>query len=58
MSKRLMNYFSYLWNRNKGINAKALFNDLPTSMRADVAVLIGRQMFEKVCLSVCLLWLL
>ncbi|ORZ33163.1 cyclic nucleotide-binding-like protein, partial [Catenaria anguillulae PL171] len=46
--KRVSNYYDYLWKRNKGIDAKTIFNDLPTTFQAELALGINGHIISKV----------
>ncbi|KAI9179286.1 hypothetical protein H9P43_005949 [Blastocladiella emersonii ATCC 22665] len=46
--KRVSNYYDYLWKRNKGIDAKTIFTDLPTTFQAELALGINGHIISKV----------
>jgi hypothetical protein len=52
MAQRMITYYSYLWNRNRGMNVRYLFSELPLCMRADVALAVARPMLLKV--NICI----
>ena len=54
LHNRVVNYFNYLWMRNKGKNQHLLLNDCPTCLRAEVYLSITRPMLETVRLSFCI----
>ncbi|KAI9217498.1 hypothetical protein BC828DRAFT_391007 [Blastocladiella britannica] len=45
---RVSNYYDYLWKRNKGIDAKTIFADLPTTFQAELALGINGHIISKV----------
>ncbi|KNE70665.1 hypothetical protein AMAG_15421 [Allomyces macrogynus ATCC 38327] len=46
--KRVSAYYNYLWKRNKGIDAKTIFTDLPTTFQAELALGINGHIIGKV----------
>jgi hypothetical protein len=46
--KRVSDYYDYLWKRNKGIDAKTIFSDLPTTFQAELALGINGHIIAKV----------
>jgi hypothetical protein len=48
MAQRMIKYYSYLWNRNRGMDVRYLFSELSLCMRADVALAVARPMLLKV----------
>ena len=45
---RVLDYYDYLWVRNKGVVIKSLFRDCPACMMADVALSITETMLKSV----------
>ncbi|KAJ3130265.1 Kinesin-like protein kif27 [Nowakowskiella sp. JEL0407] len=48
MQERVINYYDYVWDRNRGIDAKALFVDLPTTFKSEVAMSLNNAIIDKV----------
>ncbi|KAJ3362223.1 Kinesin-like protein kif27 [Allomyces arbusculus] len=46
--KRVANYYDYLFKRSKGIDAKTIFADLPTTFQAELALGINGHIISKV----------
>ncbi|KAJ1547745.1 Kinesin-like protein kif27 [Nowakowskiella sp. JEL0078] len=47
MQQRVIQYYDYVWERNRGIDAKALFVDLPTTFKSEVAMSLNNSIIEK-----------
>eukprot|EP01137_Pigoraptor_chileana_P011547 Opistho-2@62590 len=45
---RVKKYYEYLWRRNRGVNARSLFQDLPLTFQGDVCLSIYQSIIEKV----------
>ncbi|KAI8800481.1 hypothetical protein BJ742DRAFT_859987 [Cladochytrium replicatum] len=48
MQQRIIDYYDYVWERNKGIDAGALFADLPTTFKGEVAMSLNSAIIDKV----------
>ncbi|KNE71946.1 hypothetical protein AMAG_16369 [Allomyces macrogynus ATCC 38327] len=46
--RRVANYYDYLFKRSKGIDAKTIFADLPTTFQAELALGINGHIISKV----------
>eukprot|EP00118_Oscarella_pearsei_P012897 m.98493 g.98493 ORF g.98493 m.98493 type:complete len:2159 (+) comp36987_c0_seq18:234-6710(+) len=48
LQRRVLNYYEYLWERNKGVDGNSLFEDLPSCMKAELFVVIAESTLKKV----------
>ena len=48
LKHRVVDYYDYLWLRNKGVVIKALLKDCPPCMKAEVALSITNTMLTSV----------
>ncbi|KAJ1511876.1 hypothetical protein HMI56_004828 [Coelomomyces lativittatus] len=44
---KVLDWYEYIWVRNKGIDVVNVFNDLPTTFRAEVALIMNESILEK-----------
>ncbi|KAJ3156850.1 Kinesin-like protein kif27 [Irineochytrium annulatum] len=47
MQVRVLDYYDYVWERNKGIDIKNLFEDMPSTFRSEVALSLNNAIIEK-----------
>ncbi|KAJ3166551.1 hypothetical protein HK101_011925 [Irineochytrium annulatum] len=48
MQERVLDYYDYMWERNKGIDVKNLFEDMPSTFKSEVALSLNNAIIEKV----------
>lgn len=48
MQQRVLNFFDYLWVRNKGTDRQSLLNDLPYCMQAEVSLATTESLLKQV----------
>jgi uncharacterized protein VirK/YbjX len=48
MQERVLDYYDYVWERNKGIDVKNLFEDMPTTFKCEVAFNLNSGIIDKV----------
>lgn len=48
LSKRIKQYYKFLWTRNKGVNLETLFEGLPNSLQADITLSLYKEIIESV----------
>ena len=48
LRKRVSGYYEYIWRRNKGVNTRTLFRDIPLTFQAEIALSVNQQIIEKV----------
>ena len=48
LEQRVVTYYNYMWLRTKGVDPNSLFDGLPLSMKAEVALDIYADMINKV----------
>eukprot|EP01135_Chromosphaera_perkinsii_P004900 Nk52_evm5s304 gene=Nk52_evmTU5s304 len=48
LQKRVSNYYEYIWRRNKGVNTRTLFEDIPLTFQAEIALSVNQEIIEKV----------
>jgi hypothetical protein len=48
MQERVVDYYDYVWDRNRGIDVKNLFEDMPITFRSEVALSLNNQIIDKV----------
>jgi hypothetical protein len=49
MQERVLEYYDYVWERNKGIDVKNLFEDMPSTFKSEVALSLNNAIIDKVC---------
>jgi hypothetical protein len=47
MQERVVDYYDYVWDRNRGIDVKNLFQDMPITFRSEVALSLNIQIIDK-----------
>ncbi|KAJ3316417.1 Kinesin-like protein kif27 [Blyttiomyces sp. JEL0837] len=47
MQERVLEYYDYMWERNKGIDVKNLFEDMPSTFRSEVALSLNNAIIDK-----------
>ncbi|KAJ3238271.1 Kinesin-like protein kif27 [Chytriomyces hyalinus] len=47
MQERVLEYYDYMWERNKGIDVKNLFEDMPSTFKSEVALSLNNSIIEK-----------
>ncbi|KAI9338588.1 cyclic nucleotide-binding-like protein [Zopfochytrium polystomum] len=47
MQERVLDYYDYMWERNKGIDVKNLFEDMPSTFRSEVALSLNNAIIDK-----------
>ena len=48
MQKRVLDYHTYLWARNKGQNIKELISDAPYTLQAELMFTVAGKMLDSV----------
>ncbi|KAL7753044.1 hypothetical protein RI367_001495 [Sorochytrium milnesiophthora] len=48
MQRRVTDWYEYTWERNQGIDVINVFNDLPSTFRAEVAMSLNEDILDKV----------
>jgi CRP-like cAMP-binding protein len=48
MQTRVVNYFEYLWSRNKGMDRSGLFQDMPQCMHSEVTLSASEHLLRRV----------
>jgi CRP-like cAMP-binding protein len=48
VKKRVLTYYEYLWERNKGVDSNSLFDDMPLCMKAEVYLNVAQDVLEKI----------
>ncbi len=48
MRHRVMNFFDYLWVRNKGTDRQSLLHDMPYCMQAEVSLATTENLLREV----------
>eukprot|EP00118_Oscarella_pearsei_P012898 m.98431 g.98431 ORF g.98431 m.98431 type:complete len:116 (+) comp36987_c0_seq5:4654-5001(+) len=43
-----MNYYEYLWERNRGVNFRSLFEGMPTTLQADITLSLYKRILDEV----------
>lgn len=51
MQKRVLDYHSYLWARNKGQNIKELISDAPYTLQDELMLITSFDMLISVCVA-------
>ena len=52
---RVLKFFNYLWVRNKGVDRRSLFDDMPSCMLAEVSLATTEQLLKEVGILVGLI---
>ncbi|KAJ3029003.1 UNVERIFIED_CONTAM: hypothetical protein HDU68_000373 [Siphonaria sp. JEL0065] len=47
MQERVLEYYDYMWERNKGIDVKNLFEDMPSTFKSEVALSLNHGIIDK-----------
>lgn len=47
MQQRVIDYYDYVWERNRGIDVKHLFEDMPITFKSEVALSLNNQIIDK-----------
>ncbi|KAJ3346166.1 Kinesin-like protein kif27 [Entophlyctis luteolus] len=47
MQERVLEYYDYMWERNKGIDVKNLFEDMPSTFKSEVALSLNAAIIDK-----------
>ncbi|KAL3900407.1 MAG: hypothetical protein SGCHY_001360 [Lobulomycetales sp.] len=47
MQERVVDYYDYVWERNRGIDVKNLFEDMPITFKSEVALSLNNQIIDK-----------
>ncbi|KAI9100354.1 hypothetical protein DFS34DRAFT_481721 [Phlyctochytrium arcticum] len=47
MKERVLNYYDYVWERNKGIDVRGLFGDMPMTFKQEVALSLVNQIIDN-----------
>ncbi|KAJ3029807.1 UNVERIFIED_CONTAM: Kinesin-like protein kif27 [Siphonaria sp. JEL0065] len=47
MQERVLEYYDYMWERNKGIDVKNLFEDMPSTFKSEVALSLNHAIIDK-----------
>ncbi|KAJ3330919.1 Kinesin-like protein kif27 [Blyttiomyces sp. JEL0837] len=47
MQERVIDYYDYVWERNKGIDVKNLFEDMPSTFKSEVALSLNGGIIDK-----------
>ncbi|KAJ3218541.1 Kinesin-like protein kif27 [Dinochytrium kinnereticum] len=47
MQERVLDYYDYVWERNRGIDIKNLFEDMPSTFRSEVALSLNNAIIDK-----------
>lgn len=48
LQHRIINYYNYLWESRRGYDETAVLQDLPVSLKTQVAIYINKEIIEKV----------
>eukprot|EP00002_Diphylleia_rotans_P024455 TRINITY_DN4830_c0_g1_i2.p1 TRINITY_DN4830_c0_g1~~TRINITY_DN4830_c0_g1_i2.p1 ORF type:complete len:722 (+),score=98.60 TRINITY_DN4830_c0_g1_i2:164-2329(+) len=48
LRKRILNYYDVIWSRHKGIDENSILNELPSSLRSEIALYLNRELVENV----------
>ena len=48
LQRRVLSYYEFLWSENKALNEDEIFNDLPVSLRTEVALHLNSEVLESV----------
>lgn len=48
MQNRVLEYYDYLWERNKGIDVGNMFEDMPVAFKSEVAISLNDEIISKV----------
>ena len=55
LKHRVLDFFDYLWVRNKGVDRRSLFEDMPSCMLAEVSLATTESLIKAVSKVVYLL---
>ncbi|KAI9335238.1 hypothetical protein BDR26DRAFT_865985 [Obelidium mucronatum] len=47
MQERVLDYYDYVWERNKGIDVRNLFDDMPSTFKGEVALSLNNTIIDK-----------
>ncbi|KAI8611883.1 hypothetical protein BC830DRAFT_1231612 [Chytriomyces sp. MP71] len=47
MQERVIDYYDYVWERNKGIDVRNLFDDMPSTFKGEVALSLNNAIIDK-----------
>ncbi|KAJ3414313.1 Kinesin-like protein kif27 [Chytridiales sp. JEL 0842] len=47
MQERVLEYYDYVWERNKGIDVKNLFEDMPSTFKSEVALSLNNAIIDN-----------
>ncbi|KAJ3029352.1 UNVERIFIED_CONTAM: hypothetical protein HDU68_012418 [Siphonaria sp. JEL0065] len=47
MQERVLDYYDYVWERNKGIDVRNLFDDMPSTFKGEVALSLNNAIIDK-----------
>ncbi|KND03361.1 uncharacterized protein SPPG_02404 [Spizellomyces punctatus DAOM BR117] len=47
MKERVLNYYDYVWERNRGIDVRGLFVDMPSTFKQEVALSLNNQIIDN-----------
>ncbi|KAJ3123695.1 Kinesin-like protein kif27 [Physocladia obscura] len=47
MQERVLDYYDYVWERNKGIDVRNLFEDMPSTFKGEVALSLNNAIIDK-----------
>ena len=53
VQSRVLNFFDYLWVRNKGTDPQILLEDMPYCMQSEVSLATTESLIKQVCISSC-----
>eukprot|EP00002_Diphylleia_rotans_P027803 TRINITY_DN5590_c0_g1_i3.p1 TRINITY_DN5590_c0_g1~~TRINITY_DN5590_c0_g1_i3.p1 ORF type:complete len:736 (-),score=147.16 TRINITY_DN5590_c0_g1_i3:1504-3711(-) len=48
LRSRILNYYDVIWSRHKGIDENLILNELPSSLRSEIALYLNRELVENV----------
>eukprot|EP00002_Diphylleia_rotans_P027719 TRINITY_DN5567_c0_g2_i5.p1 TRINITY_DN5567_c0_g2~~TRINITY_DN5567_c0_g2_i5.p1 ORF type:complete len:1014 (+),score=197.73 TRINITY_DN5567_c0_g2_i5:27-3044(+) len=48
LRNRILNYYEVIWSRHKGIDESLILNELPSSLRSEIALYLNRELVENV----------
>ncbi|TPX55371.1 hypothetical protein PhCBS80983_g05374 [Powellomyces hirtus] len=47
MKERVLTYYDYVWERNRGIDVRGLFGDMPATFKQEVALSLNNQIIDN-----------
>ncbi|KAJ3284876.1 Kinesin-like protein kif27, partial [Borealophlyctis nickersoniae] len=47
MQQRVLDYYDYVWERNRGIDVKNIFGDMPSTFKSEVALSLNNQIIDN-----------